>query len=141
MAETSKPQKARNPRKSRYFVNSDYSFQKRTPHKFDRRDSVIYVSTKSNINALLDKCDKLIKNDEQEILIYCMGAAIQRGILLALQLCEKHISFQVSVNTSTIELTDDLEPATDEADFEILRRNNSALQIKVFRPAPLPQAQ
>lgn len=36
---------------------------------------------------------------------------------------------------------DDLEPANDEADYEIQRRNNSALKIKVFRTDPLEQKQ
>ncbi|XP_031353755.1 ribonuclease P protein subunit p20 [Photinus pyralis] len=110
-----------------------HNLQKRPPQKLDRRDSVIYVSSKSNIKALLDKCDKLIKKDEKEIVIYCMGAAIQRGILLALQVCEQNVAFKIATNTSTVELVDDLEPTVDEADYEILKRSNSALQIKLCR--------
>lgn len=67
-----------------------------------------------------------------------MGAAIQRGILLSLQFCEKHVAFKIDANTFTTELLDDLEPATDDADYEIQRRNNSALRIRLFRD-PLPQ--
>lgn len=33
-----------------------------------------------------------------------MGAAVQRGILLALQLCETHAAFKVHTNTFTSEL-------------------------------------
>lgn len=33
-----------------------------------------------------------------------MGAAIQRGILLALQICEKHVAFKIHANTLTTEL-------------------------------------
>ncbi|KAF2880565.1 hypothetical protein ILUMI_25603 [Ignelater luminosus] len=140
MADTPKQVRQKNFQRTRHFVNSnEYRIQKRTPRKKDNSESVIYVSNKSNIKALLDKCDTLIKNDHKEITICCMGAAIQRGILLALQLCEKHVTFQVSVNTSTVELTDDLEPITDEADYEILKRNNSALQIRVFCSLPSSQ--
>lgn len=71
--------------------------------------------------------------DEDEIVLYCMGAAIQRGVLLALQFCEKHCTFQIDAKTFTTELLDDLEPATDDADYEIQRRNNSALRIRIFR--------
>ena len=124
--------------KSRIFKNKRYdtkhhNLQKRAPPKPDRSDSVIYVSSKSNIKGLLEKCDKLIKKDEKEITIYCMGSAIQRGILLALLVCEQHVGFKISANTSTVELVDDLEPTTDEADYDILKRNNSALQIKLFQ--------
>lgn len=36
---------------------------------------------------------------------------------------------------------DDLEPATDEVDYEIQKRHNSALKIRVFRADPLEQKQ
>ncbi|KAK5641134.1 hypothetical protein RI129_009681 [Pyrocoelia pectoralis] len=109
--------------KNKRYDTRQHNLQKRAPQKLDQRDSVIYVSTKSNIKGLLEKCDKLIKKDEKEIIVYCMGAAIQRGILLALQVCEQHASFKISTNTSTVEL----------ADYDILKRSNSALQIKLFR--------
>lgn len=40
-----------------------------------------------------------------EIIIYCLGAAIQRGILLALQLCEEHVAFEIETTTFSTELT------------------------------------
>lgn len=84
-----------------------------------------------------------------EIIIYCLGAAIQRGILLALQLCEEHVAFDSETTTFSTELIgkfssletililtvfflDDLEPAADDADYEIQKRFNSALRIRVF---------
>ncbi|KAF5288338.1 hypothetical protein FQR65_LT12072 [Abscondita terminalis] len=81
-----------------------HNLKKRASCKTDINESILYVSSKSNIKGLLEKCDKLIKGDEKEIVINCMGAAIQRGIVLALQICEKHIAFQISSNTSTVEL-------------------------------------
>lgn len=39
-----------------------------------------------------------------EIIIYCLGAAIQRGILLALQLCEEHVAFEIETTTFSTEL-------------------------------------
>lgn len=92
------------------------------------------------LQGLLSQCDKLMSENESEIVLYCMGAAIQRGILLALQVCEKHVAFQVDAKTFTTELLDDLEPATDDADYEIQRRNNSALRIRLFRADLPPQA-
>ncbi|KAJ8950596.1 hypothetical protein NQ314_007821 [Rhamnusium bicolor] len=56
------------------------------------------------MNAQLERCNKLINNDENEIIIYCLGAAIQRGILLALQLQERHIAFNIYTNTLSTEL-------------------------------------
>lgn len=136
MAESSQQKERIKPNnivKNKRFDTTHHNLQKRASQKNDIRESVLYVSSKSNIKGLLEKCDKLVKKDEKEIIINCMGAAIQRGILLALQVCERHVAYQLSTNTSTVELIDDLEPTIDEADYEILRRNNSALQIKVFR--------
>ncbi|KAF5290826.1 hypothetical protein FQA39_LY14588 [Lamprigera yunnana] len=90
--------------KNKRYDNSQYNLQKRAPHKDDTGSAVIYVSSKANVKALLGKCNKLIKNDEKEIVINCMGAAIQRGILLALQVCEQNPGYQVSPNTLTVEL-------------------------------------
>lgn len=39
-----------------------------------------------------------------EIIIYCLGLAIQRGILLALQLCEEHVAFDLETTTFSTEL-------------------------------------
>lgn len=36
-----------------------------------------------------------------------MGAAIQRGILLALQICEENIAYKLHTNTLTTELIGD----------------------------------
>ena len=50
----------------------------------------------------------------EEVTIHGLGAAIHRAINLALQLQETSShSLQISATTSTVELTDDLEPLTD----------------------------
>ncbi|XP_060521231.1 ribonuclease P protein subunit p20-like isoform X1 [Cylas formicarius] len=131
MAESGKQRPNRKNKQPNKYPN--HVLRKRQPQKPEQGDSVIYVSTKTNIKALLEKCDKLINNNENEIIIYCLGAAIQRGVILALRLCEKHAAFEIDANTFTSELTDDLEPAVDEEDYDLQKRFNSALRIKVFR--------
>ncbi|CAG9862171.1 unnamed protein product [Phyllotreta striolata] len=103
----------------------------RQPKKPERGENVLYVSSKTNFKAQLKKCSKLTSNRENEIIIYCMGAAIQKGILLALQICEENIAYKIHTNTLTTELIDDLEPAVDDADYDIQKRFNSALRIKL----------
>ncbi|KAJ8963805.1 hypothetical protein NQ317_008853 [Molorchus minor] len=110
----------------------DHLFRKRQPQKPERGANVLYISTKTNIKAQLERCNKLINDNENEIIIYCLGAAVQRGTLLALQICEQQIAFNIHTNTLSTELIDDLEPAVDEADYEIQKRFNSALRIRVF---------
>ncbi|GJQ72168.1 form3 [Trypoxylus dichotomus] len=101
------------------FLKKDHSLKKRQPHKPETGTNVIYVSTKSDIKGLKQKCDTLLRQNEEEIVIYCLGAAIQRGIILALQLCDKYPPYKITTNTLTTELIDDLEPAADDADYEI----------------------
>ncbi|EFA08615.2 ribonuclease P protein subunit p20 isoform X2 [Tribolium castaneum] len=114
--------------------HSDHILRKRQSQKPQFGKTVIYVNTKTPVKALLDRCSKLISEGEKEITIYCLGAAIQRGTLLALKVCEENVGFQIHTNTFTTELIDDLEPATDDADYAIQRRFNSALKIKVSKP-------
>lgn len=115
-------------------IHKDHYLRKRQPQKFEQGKEIIYVSSKSNIQvskssikgyvclfktflflkALQDKCDKLINNNENEIIIHCLGAAVPHGILLALKICEKHPTFKSSVNTLTTTLTGDF---TKEIEF------------------------
>lgn len=141
MAESTKNTKQRDtpqgPKKQNRNPSQNHVFRKRQPQKPETGDNVIYVSTKTSIKVLLERCTKLINNNQNEIIIYCLGAAIQRGILLALQLCERHIAYQYHTKTFSTALIDDLEPAADDVDYEIQRRFNSALRIRIFRPDPL----
>lgn len=130
---------SKNPEKKRKkprIVSGEHNIRKRQPQKPILSESVIYVSTKSSVKGLLRKVDELILKGESEIAIYCLGAAIQRGILLALQIAENH-SFVINTNTLTSVLIDDLEPTTDEADFEIQKRQNSAVRLILTKIDPL----
>ncbi|KAF7273286.1 ribonuclease P protein subunit p20 [Rhynchophorus ferrugineus] len=128
------------PRRQDRKSSETHTFRKRRPEKPEIGKNIIYVNTKTSTKGLLEKCLKLIKNDEEEIVIYCLGAAIQRGILLALQITEKHISYQIDTNTFSTTLIDDLEPAVDDVDYEIQKRFNSALRIRVFKTDLLESA-
>jgi len=123
----------RKPKNRTQLSNPNHVFRKRQPQKPETGPNVIYVSTKTSVKGLLERCSKLINNNENEIVIYCLGAAIQRGILLALQVCEKHIAYNCDTKTFSTALIDDLEPAADDEDYEMRRRFNSALRIRVFR--------
>jgi hypothetical protein len=83
---------------------TDQIFTKRRPRKPERSNSAVYVSSKTTSKALLDRCNQLINKGEKEITIYCLGAVIQKGILLALKVCEQHVAFKIHTNTFTTEL-------------------------------------
>lgn len=117
-------------------VKNQHVMKKRAPQKHNNQENAVYVTQNTNIKAYITKCEKLFDQNYNEIIIHCMGAAIQQGVNLALQLCEKNSHYQVAVNTSTIHLIDDFEPLTSQGDYETQRRANSALLIKVIKNVP-----
>ncbi|KAJ8915110.1 hypothetical protein NQ315_000362 [Exocentrus adspersus] len=98
-----------NTKKAKRNPGTSHNFRKRPPQKPERGENVIYISTKTNIKAQLERCRKLINNNQNEIIIYCLGAAIQRGILLALQLSERYVAYDIHTNTLSTELIGELK--------------------------------
>lgn len=118
--------------------NKNYVLKKRVPLKPVDGDNVIFITKKTNFKAQLDKCCDLLTRGEKDIILHGLGAAIQRCCNLALQL---EILFsgtcQIEVNTGTIDCVDDLEPLTDELDFDSQVRCSSSIHIRIFRTAML----
>ncbi|XP_057341953.1 ribonuclease P protein subunit p20 [Microplitis mediator] len=115
-------------------INSDYILKKTTPPSFPRRKKDIYVSNKSSIEAQIKKCEKLFDSGETELVIHGLGAAQYRAYELALKLQSIHQgTLGLDVRTGTVQLTDNLEPLTDEGDYKLNSRFNSSTHIRVFR--------
>eukprot|EP01137_Pigoraptor_chileana_P030792 Opistho-2@17760 len=112
----------------------EVSLSKRTPFRLPTRKNDLYITRNSEFAAQLDRAQKLLDSGLDEIFIHGLGAAINRAINLALRLQEHYKgTVQVSTNTSTIELVDDIEP-TDATQLPgEQRRNNSAVHIRVYR--------
>ncbi|XP_053319472.1 ribonuclease P protein subunit p20 [Spea bombifrons] len=96
----------------------------------------IYVNTKTDFRAQLGRCRRLLEaGDHGELRVHGLGLAIGRAINLALQLqASAPGTLLISATTSTVELTDDMEPEGGE-DLEpgSKSRNNSAIHIRVYR--------
>ncbi len=81
------------------------------------------------------RCQKLLDNGYDEIFVHGLGMAINRAINMGLQLKRRALgSIDLEVNTSTVEVTDDLYPLLDDGDARTRRRFVSALHIRLFRP-------
>ncbi|XP_040198089.1 ribonuclease P protein subunit p20 isoform X1 [Rana temporaria] len=96
----------------------------------------IYVNTKTDFRAQLARCRRLLgAGGEKEVRVHGLGLAIGRAINLALQLqLSAPEALMISTSTSTVELTDDLEPEGGEDGEPGTRsRNNSAIHIRVYR--------
>ncbi|XP_015513317.1 ribonuclease P protein subunit p20 isoform X1 [Neodiprion pinetum] len=114
----------------------EHVIRKRLPPRLPKSDKDFYITNKTNFKAQLNKCEKLLDSGEQEIVIHALGAAVSRACNLALQLKENHHgTVDLDINTSTVDITDDFEPITDDADYEVNQRQNSAIHIRVFRTA------
>ncbi|XP_045772859.1 ribonuclease P protein subunit p20-like isoform X1 [Maniola jurtina] len=130
-----KKQDQRNPKR---LPNKKYAIKKRLPVRPVEGENVIFVTKKTNFKAQLEKCCGLLSKGEKEIILHGLGAAIQRCCNLALQL---ELLFagtcQIEVNTGTVDIIDDLEPLTDDVDFDAQVRHSSSIHIRIFRNAML----
>lgn len=120
--------------------HEEYILRKRLPKTLPKRKNDVYINKKTDFKAQLARCQRMLDTGENELYIHGLGAALNRAINLALQLkALGNGSIEVSANTSTVELTDDLEPLDEELEPGQNFRSNSAIHIKVFRPEePLP---
>ncbi len=113
----------------------EYILRKRLPRRLPKRKTDIYVNRKTNFKGQLARCQRMLDSGTKEVYIHGLGAAINRAINLSLQLKARGSgSLEVSANTSTVELIDDLEPDNDNTEPDIQIRSNSAVHIKVYRP-------
>ncbi|CAH1792410.1 unnamed protein product [Owenia fusiformis] len=112
----------------------EYTVRKRLPKQMPRRTNDIYVTKKTNFNCQLKRCKNLLDTGKHcEIYIHGLGNAVNRAVNLALKLkAESAGTLDTAVNTSTVELIDDLEPNTDDVEPGTQTRNSSAVHIKVF---------
>ncbi|XP_033124846.1 ribonuclease P protein subunit p20-like [Anneissia japonica] len=105
--------------------------RKRLPQKLPKRKNDIYVNTKTNFNGQLQRCKKILDSGCDEVTIHGLGAAVNRAINLALRIQEmSHGFLELAVNTSTVDLVDDLDGDGEKTTQE---RNNSAVHIKIYR--------
>lgn len=116
------------------FDSEEYTLRKRLPPRLPKRKNDVYVSRKTDFKQQFARCQKLFDSGWNEVYVHGLGAAINRAINLGLQLKNKGMgTLDLAVHTSTVELTDDFEPDTDELEPESRSRNNSTVHIKVFR--------
>eukprot|EP00058_Branchiostoma_floridae_P027965 XP_002613456.1 hypothetical protein BRAFLDRAFT_277479 [Branchiostoma floridae] len=88
----------------------------------------------SNFKGQLERAQRMLDAGSNEVFIHGLGHAINRAINIALQLKARGLgTIEVSTNTSTVELIDDLYPEKDDVSSEVQSRNNSAVHIRVFR--------
>ncbi|EDW66082.1 ribonuclease P protein subunit p20 [Drosophila virilis] len=97
----------------------------------DRRN--IYITSKTDFKAQQKRCEDLLNAGAKEIYLHCMGYSITRGLNLALRLIQNSDgALSYAINTSTIQLLDELHPLCDDDDITYRKRNNSALHIKIY---------
>ncbi|KAH8386397.1 hypothetical protein KR093_000237 [Drosophila rubida] len=93
----------------------------------------IYITSRTDFRAQQKRCEDLLNSGAKEIFLHCMGYSITRGLNLALRLiANSEGALSYAINTSTIQLLDELHPLCDEDDLTFRQRNNSALHIKIY---------
>ncbi|XP_071963330.1 ribonuclease P protein subunit p20-like [Antedon mediterranea] len=111
--------------------SNEFILRKRLPPKLPKRQNDIYINTKTDFNAQLQRCRKILDSGCDDVTIHGLGAAVNRAINLALRVQElSQGSLELAVNTSTVELTDDI---VGDGEITTRERNNSAVHIKIYK--------
>ncbi|XP_058798999.1 ribonuclease P protein subunit p20 [Phymastichus coffea] len=122
--------------KSKRKLSNSHIVKKRTPFQYPKQKNEVYANNKTNFKAQLKQCERILDSGAQEVIIHGLGAAINRACSLALHLKEiHHETLDLDTKISSVTLTDDLEPKTDDASYEIKERKSSAIRIRVFLTA------
>ncbi|XGW30251.1 hypothetical protein V3C99_009329 [Haemonchus contortus] len=114
-----------------------YQIKKRQPWKptgtLDGRNH-FYVTKKTSISSTMKRVEEILHNKENEIYIHGLGSSLNRAMVLALEV-QKNFTDSISLNitTSTVNVTDDLFPLSDEFEMGIRNRPLSAIQIHICR--------
>uniref|UniRef100_A0A8D8VBJ9 Ribonuclease P protein subunit p20 n=1 Tax=Cacopsylla melanoneura TaxID=428564 RepID=A0A8D8VBJ9_9HEMI len=118
--------------------SSRSKIQKRDPVKHKNNSLTnVYVNTQSSLKSQIEKCEKLLKQ-EDEIIVHGLGSAVPIAINLALQLNTLHSNtLTLDVNTSTVKLVDDIEPTSEDGDYQTQVRNNSSVHIRIKHNVPI----
>ncbi|KAI9094034.1 ribonuclease P protein subunit p20 [Phlyctochytrium arcticum] len=104
---------------------------KRAPQRAPTLANDIYVSRKSNFIGLLKRGQKILDDEQYTTLtIHGLGAAMKRAIELALRLKEDNLDrISWTIETSTVNLVDDVEPEDVDDDLVSETRQNSSIHI------------
>ena len=110
---------------------------KRLPNQFPRRKNHIYVTRRTAFPQQIKRCQKLLEMGFTEIFIHGLGSAISRAINIGLQLeAQYNGALRLDLNTSTLELVDDVQQQSGEGNHTTQTRNNSAVHIKLTLSEP-----
>jgi len=104
---------------------------KTVPQHPHAQKNEIYVSRSSNFPSIFQRAEKIL-DEEPEVLIHGLGAAISKATKVALALKEKRgESVCLSCTTSTVALHDEYEPLFEDTEPLTQVRYNSAIHIAV----------
>ncbi|KAG8232276.1 hypothetical protein J437_LFUL011763, partial [Ladona fulva] len=83
----------------------NFLFKKRLPPRLPRKKNEVYANKKSSFKAQLSRCEKLLQEGENEIIIHGLGAAVVVAANLALHLRERfHQTVELDVRTDTVDI-------------------------------------
>ncbi|KAK6044251.1 hypothetical protein COOONC_18244 [Cooperia oncophora] len=137
------------PMRSGRVDETGYEIKKRQPQKpsgiLTGRNH-FYVTKKTSISSTMKRIEEMLHNKETEIYIHGLGSSLNRAMVLALEV-QKNFTDAVSLNvtTSTVNVTDDLFPLSDEFEMGVrlfscgsLLRRLPDSKFDVFDASPVP---
>lgn len=124
-----------------YFIQIQYFFFFIPWNRYSTKPTDVYITEKTNFKVQDEKCQQIL-DTHGEVILHGLGKALNRTINLALQLQAKSAgTVQICAQTSTVDLTDDFIPESDDAEEMSHDRSNSAIHIRIFRFLDQSQSQ
>ena len=103
--------------------------KKRAPYRPPIKENDVYVTSKSNVGAQVQRIEKL-SNNFKVVNIYALGVAIKKAVHIAYE-CKSKFDVDLEISSDTVTLFDDVEPLDIHEDATVQTRKTSSITIQI----------
>ncbi|XP_055345624.1 ribonuclease P protein subunit p20-like [Paramacrobiotus metropolitanus] len=113
---------------------AEYQLVRHLPRQHPRGPHDVYITLKTAFKAQMQRCRRMLEAPGcPGITLHGLGAAANRAVNLALQLCSEYTGLlQLHATTGSMPMTQELEPLRDDLDPVSQTRFISAIHIRVY---------
>uniref|UniRef100_A0A1I7X7E5 Ribonuclease P n=1 Tax=Heterorhabditis bacteriophora TaxID=37862 RepID=A0A1I7X7E5_HETBA len=98
---------------------------------------MIWLMRRTNMQSQIKRIEDLLNNQSDQVYVHGLGASLNKALTLTVELQKKFSgAVQYHINTSTINVTDDLFPMSDEFELGVRNRPLSAVHVRLHRIRP-----
>ncbi|CAJ0928683.1 unnamed protein product, partial [Mesorhabditis belari] len=114
------------------FDPAKQSVKKRPPTKVSARNQ-FYVKKKTCLAQQTKRIEELLQKEFDEVYVHGLGASLNKALTLVLELQRRsNGTLMADIQTSTVNVTDDIYSLSDEAEAGERSRPLSAVHVKLY---------